>query len=651
MKKWLFFIFLFTAHQNIFAQYSRYLIQLKNKTGTPFSISNPSQFLSQRSIDRRIRYNIPTEESDLPVNPAYIDSIRLAGNVTILNASKWLNQVCIQTSDANALAKINSFAFVLASAPIAARAQQMITPVNKQLDPPNRPIPISPAIQQRPFDTYNYGVAYAQTHLNNTDFLHNQGFSGSGMQLALMDAGFYHYKTLPTFDSIRKNNQVLGTWDFVANEASVNEDYAHGMNCFSTIAANLPGSFVGTSPKSSFYLFRTEDISSEYPVEEQNWAAAAEKADSLGVDVFSVSLGYNLFDNSSFNYSYSKMDGNTTLISRACDLAARKGILVVVAAGNDGNSGWKYITTPADADSVLTVGAVNASGQIAGFSSYGPSSDGQIKPDVAAIGLGAVIADQNTGGPTYGSGTSYACPIMAGMVTCLWQAFPEVNNMAIIDVLRKSSDRNSTPDDRTGYGIPDAKKAFVILINKLYSQQISIDKNCKTIVSFSVKQGKNMSMVLERKLPGDSKYVALSTINFTGSFATGNFNFSDDLSAITSGIIVKYRLKMNIAADTSFYLDSGSVNYDKSCNLVTEKITISPNPAAENLSVSIAKNNDVKATVTIHSISGQQVYIKSQQISGVQTIVIPINQLSRGVYLVTVYLNNKKEIVSKIIRD
>jgi len=652
MKKFLLFIFLFAAHANTFAQYSRYIILLKDKAGTPYSISNPSQFLTPRSINRRARYNIPVEQSDLPITPAYLDSIRLTSNVTILNVSKWLNQVCIFTTDAAALAKINSFSFVLASAPIAARPQPVITLVNKLLDSTNNPPPYTPATPQNPADLYNYGVAYTQVHLHNAEFLHNHGFSGEGMQLALMDAGFYHYKTLPTFDSIRTNNQILGTWDFVANEASVNEDYVHGMNCFSTIAANLPGSFVGTSPKSSFYLFRTEDISSEYPIEEQNWVAAAEKADSLGVDVFSVSLGYNQFDNSSFNYTYAKMDGNTTLISRACDLAAKKGILVVVAAGNEGSSSWKYITAPADADSVLTVGAVNAARQIAGFSSYGPTADGQIKPDVAAIGQSAVIADQNTGGPTYGNGTSYACPIMAGIVSCLWQAFPEVNNMSIIDVLRKSSDRSNIPDDRTGYGIPDAKKAFVSLIKKLYTQQINIDNDCKTTIAFTVKKDKSMSIVIERKLPSDISYVPLSTFNFTGSFVSGNFNYVDDLSTLPSGIIIKYRLKMIIASDTSFYLDSATVNYKQSCNVaLTEKITIGPNPVTDKLSILIARNSTVKAAVIIHSISGQTVYTNVQQVTGAQTILIPMKQMSRGIYFVTVFINDKKEVVKKIVRN
>ncbi len=651
MKKWLLFIFLFASHPKTFAQYSRYIIQLKDKAGTPFSIGNPSQFLTTRSLERRSRYSISIDLSDLPVNPAYIDSIRLSGNVSILNVSKWLNQVCIVTTDASALAKINTLPFVLKSLAVAARALPVNVPVNKRLDPPIDPVPSTPATPQNPADLYNYGLAYPQIHMHNAEFLHNHGFGGEGMQIALMDAGFYHYKTLPTFDSARKNNQVLGTWDFVANESSVNEDFAHGMNCFSTIAANLPGSFVGTSPKSSFYLYRTEDISSEYPIEEQNWVAAAEKADSLGADIFSVSLGYNLFDNSSFDYSRSSMDGNTTIISRGCDLASKKGILVVVAAGNEGNSSWKYITAPADADSVLTVGAINASRQIAGFSSYGPSADGQVKPDAAAIGQGAVIADQNTGGPVYSNGTSYACPIIAGIVSCLWQAFPEVNNMGIIDEMRKSSDRTNVPDDRTGYGIPDAKKAFVSLIKKFYSQQISIDNNCQTNITFTVKKARNMNIVVERKLPADVNYIALTTFAFTGSFSTGNFNYTDDLTSLGNGIIIKYRLKMNIATDTSFYLDSVQLNYTPSCNPVNETISISPNPVTDKLNIFISRNGPVKATVIMHTLSGQMVYSDTKQVSGSQLISIPMKQMSRGIYFVTIFLNDRKEIIKKIIRN
>lgn len=651
MKKLWIIIFLLGGYSNSFAQYSRYIIQLKDKAGTPFSINSPLQFLSQRSINRKARYNISIDQTDLPVTPRYIDSIQQSGNITILNISKWLNQVCIFTNDAAALARINTFSFVVASSPIAARPQTNLRPDSKLLDPTVNPVPTTPATPQNPVDIFNYGTAFTQTHLHNTEFLHNLGFSGEGMQLAIMDAGFYRYKTLPTFDSARISNRILGTWDFVANEESVNEDHLHGMNAFSTIAANLPGLFVGTSPKSSYYLFRTEDINSEYPIEEFNWTVGAERADSLGVDVVSVSLGYNTFDNTSFNYNYAQLDGNTTIIAKAADLAAKKGMLVVVAVGNGGNSTWKKILTPADADSVLVVGAVNALRQVAGFSSYGPSADGQIKPDVAAIGLGAIIADQNTGGPTLGNGTSYACPIMAGVATCLWQAFPEKNNIAIIEALRRSSDRFNNPDDRTGYGIPDAKKAFVTLLKKSFTQQITMGADCKTMISFTIKKTSGMSVVIERKLPTDVNYVEISTIPLTGNFAIGTLHYTDDLNGVFGGVDISYRLKMNIAADTSFYLDSAIVNYSRSCTTVTEKISMSPNPVTNQLFILIARNGSVRATVELHNVSGQKVYTTTQRVSGTQTITIPMKQISRGVYFVTIFLDGKKVTVKKIIRD
>jgi serine protease AprX len=463
MKKIILLLVIIAAFCNNSFSQTRYIIRLKDKGTSPYSFSNPAAFLTSRAIQRRTRYNIVIDSADLPVTPRYVDSIRLAGAVTILNTSKWLNQVAIQTSDAAALNKINSFPFVISASPIAARAQGTDLPVHKKFDAPyTSSLPNKPTVQNATSDFYSYGQSFAQVHIHNGEFLHNRGFRGEGMQMAVLDAGFYHYLTLPTFDSVRNNSQVLGTWDFVTGNASVDEDHPHGMNCLSTIAANMPGTFVGTAPKTSFYLYRTEDAPTEYPIEEQNWAAGAERADSLGVDVCSVSLGYTTFDNSIYNHTYADMNGNTTIISNAADIAAKKGMLVVVAAGNDGGGSWHYISAPADADSVLAIGAVNTSGVVGGFSSYGPSSDGQIKPGVAAVGVGAVVANTTTGQPSFGNGTSFACPNMAGLSTCLWQAFPEVNNMNIISALQQSATRATNPDDRVGYGIPDMKKAFVL---------------------------------------------------------------------------------------------------------------------------------------------------------------------------------------------
>ena len=647
-----FFIIFIVSSANCYAQFSRYIIKFKNKEGNVFSISNPSQFLTQRSIDRRNRYNIKFDETDLPVTSAYVDSIRLSGNITILNSSKWLNQVCIQTTDAAALSKINSFSFVLATSPIAARFAQQIQTVDKLLDTPNLIAPVTTTNKPfSPADYYNYGQSYAQIHLNNTEFLHNHGFKGEGMQLSVMDGGFYHYQSLPTFDSVRSNNQILGTYDFVNNKVNVNEGNAHGMDCLSTIAANMPGTFVGTAPKTSFYLFVTEDVNSEYPIEEQNWAAAAERADSLGVDVFSVSLGYNTFDNNSLNHSYTDMNGKTTIIARAAAYAAKKGIIVTVSAGNDGNGSWHYIATPADADSILTVGAVSTSRQVASFSSYGPTSDGRIKPDVAAVGANAVIANPNTGNPAYGNGTSFACPIMAGVTTCLWQAFPEINNIGIIDALHRSADKFATPDNRTGYGIPDTKKAFVFLIKKLYKQQITLNSNCKTSINFSIKAASDMNVFVERKLPSEADYKVISSQHAKADFVLSNFNFDDDLNAFKNNMAIQYRIKMAIGNDTTFYMDSAIVNYVSSCNAASKEIiTISPNPVTDKLSVTITKNNTSTAAIEVYGLNGQKVYsLNNQIVTGTQVFTIPMKNLNAGIYLISVFINDKKEYTKKLL--
>ena len=567
MKKYLLLLFtgFFFGTLSGHAQFTRYIVRLKDKGTNPYSIANPSQYLTARAIQRRTRYGIPIDSTDLPITPRYIDSIRLAGAITILNVSKWLNQVAILTSDAAALNKINGFPFVISALPIAAFAQPTDHPVKKQLDVPNPP-GNNPATPQSVTNYYSYGQSFGQVHLHNGEFLHNRGFRGQGMQMAILDAGFFHYLSLPTFDSVRNNGQVLGTWDFVTGDASVDEDNSHGMNCFSIIAANMPGVFMGGAPKASFYLYRTEDVNSEYPIEEQNWAAGMERADSLGVDITSTSLGYNQFDNAAFNYTYAgDLNGHKTLSAKAANMAARKGIIVVVAAGNEGNNSWHYIITPGDADSVMAIGAVTTTGIVGSFSSYGPNSSGQIKPAVAAVGVNATIANTTNGQPTFGSGTSFACPNMAGLTTCLWQAFPEVNNMRIISTLQAAATRSSNPDDRTGYGIPDLKKAFVMLIKQLYTQQVSF-ANCKATLQWTAKTDSVINIVVERKLSTDISYTTLTTQTSTGGFASRNFSFTDDVTTVTTSP-VKYRFKMNIAADTSFYLDSITVNFTPKPNI------------------------------------------------------------------------------------
>jgi hypothetical protein len=465
------FLLLFCFGLKSSAQFSKYVVQFKDKAGTNFSINNPSQFLSAKSVERRNKQQISIDETDLPIPSRYIDSVRLAGNVFILNQSKWLNQVCIETGDEAAILKINKLPFVKHLQPVMRVSNQQLISKNKFTEEINKIV--SPQSPMNPSDYYSYGNSFGQINIHEGEYLHNKGFHGEGMLMAIIDAGFYHYQTLPAFDSVRINNQIADTYDFVANKVNVNEESSHGMQCFSIIAGNIPGKLVGSSPKAKFYLYRSEDASSESPVEEQNWIAAAERADSIGIDVISTSLGYSTFDNPIFNYSYQDMNGKTTMIAKAASLAAKKGMILLVAAGNEGANSWHYILSPGDADSVITVGAVNSSGAPASFTSYGPSSDGRVKPTVASVGVATVISSPN-GTIVTGNGTSFATPNLAGLVTCLWQAFPDFTNMEIIEAVKKSSSVYNSPDTRIGYGIPNFRIAFEDLNEKRILRNITL---------------------------------------------------------------------------------------------------------------------------------------------------------------------------------
>ena len=453
---------------NISAQFTKYVVKFKDKAGSPFSINDPSKYLSQRAISRRAKQNIAIDETDLPVNPSYIDSISSIPNVTVLDESKWFNQVCIATTDPLAIQKINQFSFVITTSPVKRLASTLTANRIGKID--NNKFteqvekitsPASPLTG----NFYSYGNSFAQINIHNGQYLHNQGFRGEGMLIAILDAGFYHYLSLPAFDSVNQKGLVIDTYDFVDNVPAVNENYYHGMQCFSIIAGNIPGQLVGSAPNAHFLLYQSEDVSSESPVEEQYWIAAAERADSAGADVISTWLGYNTFDNPVFNYTYADMNGHTTPIALAAGLAAKKGIIVLAAAGNEGDDDWHYITTPADADSILSIAAVDVSGNIAPFSSFGPSSDGRVDPTSASVGSGTALSS-TTGPIDVGSGTSFATPNLAGLVTCLWQAFPDFNNMEIITAVEKSSSIYNNPDNRIGFGIPDFKKAYDDLLNQ-----------------------------------------------------------------------------------------------------------------------------------------------------------------------------------------
>jgi subtilisin family serine protease len=501
------FLLSFATH----AQYTKHVVEFTDKKGTTHTLADPSTYLSAKSIERRTKQHIPIDSTDLPVSAAYLDSIRSIPNVTVINISKWLNQVLIQTNDAAALNKINSFPFVKSNyevAPLARPSSQ--GPVSKKMESELKPVKEQPTARIAAATAINYGNTFNQIHLHDGEYLHDRGFTGRGITIAMLDAGFNSYKTNPAFDSVRLDGRVLGEKDFVTGDGSVNEDDTHGANCFSIIASNRPGLLVGSAPHASFWLLRTENTASEYPVEEQNWAAAAEFADSAGADIISSSLGYIDFDDPAFDHSYAQRNGNTSMITRAADLAASKGMIVMNSAGNNGGftNDMKFVSCPADGDSVYSVGACDINGNISSGSSWGPNGNGLLKPNGVSVGLGTILAN-TLGNPVAGNGTSYSCPNLAGLVACLWQAFPEFTNMEILDCVQRSSSRYNDPNQRYGYGIPDFSLAYSLLEAERAKRQGAGILGTKWIKAYPVPFTGGFTIMLKAPVTGRASFQLL----------------------------------------------------------------------------------------------------------------------------------------------
>lgn len=641
------------------AQLTRFMIKLKNKGATTFTLANPSAYLSARAIERRTKYNIAIDSADLPIPSSYINQIKNIPGVVVLNVSRWLNAIAIDTTDPNALAAINALPFVQSTSGIAARNGHTPPGKQKKEDPVTSYDPGHARIEGTEGDYFNYGAASLnEIRLHKGEFLHNIGLRGQNMHVAILDGGFLNYHTLDALDSIVANGQVLSTWDFVNREASVTEDNSHGMMCLSTIAANIPGQFVGKAPKASFHLFRTEDVSSEYLIEEFNWVCGAERADSAGADIVSSSVGYSTFSNTPMDHTYNDMDGNSTICTIGADIGAKKGLIIFQSVGNDGGNGWHYLIAPADADSVVAVGAVNATGVLWSGSSFGPSFDGRIKPDVASVGWNALVQGvTNTVG--VGTGTSFACPNMAGLGTCLWQGFPEFNNMRIIRALKEAGSIYNAPDDRIGYGIPDMKAAFTKLLIEYATSNATVN-SCVVTLNWNSKDMDAMKYEIQRKAPGDADYIKIADINpQAGSILTNrSYQFINNLANVTAGT-VSYRIRQIIdTASASFaaaFIDTANVVVPTACTTTgtndpdpdAGKITVLPNPTRGDATLVVQTREAViNMPVSIFDMKGRLVMqFRRSKGTGKATFDLPVNKLSPGKYIITVY-NNQKVIGS-----
>ncbi len=430
-----------------------YWVQFTDKDQTPYSLSQPGEYLSQRALDRRTSQGIPIDSLDLPVDPAYIAQLLGAGDFQLLTVSKWFNAVTIRSTDTLALDSLGLLPFV--------------HEVRITRDGRPRPARHPEKFAQEKTYAQEYGDSFRQIEMMNGHLLHEAGGArGQGMLIGVLDAGFRDADILPGLSDLRNRNGILLTRDLVSPGGNVYNEHYHGRSVLSLMAGHVAGELEGTAPLADYVLVRTENDATEYIVEEDNWVSGAELCDSIGCDVLNTSLGYTTFDDPAQDHTYADLNGHTSRMTLAADIATRKGMVPVNSAGNSGTSPWHYIGVPADAFDILAVGAVNSDRFHASFSSYGPTADGRVKPDISAMGQAAL--GLNVVGTEVGpiNGTSFSSPLVAGLVACLWQLHPDRDAHQVMDAVRRSASQYNQPDASLGYGIPDFWRAHLLLLGR-----------------------------------------------------------------------------------------------------------------------------------------------------------------------------------------
>lgn len=458
-----------------------WFVQFTDKLG-----SAPITF-SDRATENRLLWSIPTDSLDYAVVPTYINNVRATG-ARVCHVSRWMNGVTVEADSAQMQA-------------IAALPCVQSVELTRDNTPP------AASVAARKLSTAtNAGDPYQsnrkQLELFNLMPLHQFGYEGQGIRMAVIDAGFYKVNTATCFGNARE--RLVGVYDYSADATNLyGSTGAHGAYCLSTIAGQT-ATYHGAATQAEYVLIRTEENSTESPKEADNLVAAIELCDSLGVNIISCSLGYRLFDNPSFNLTYDMLDGRTTRVSRAAAIAARKGMLLVFSAGNDGNQPWHRICVPGDADSILTVGAVAKDSTMALFSSFGPSADGRVKPEVCATGVNTVLLNPANNASTNGNGTSFAAPLVAGLAACLWSAMPSATAQDIRQRIIASAHLYPSYDTnyQMGYGIPDAEKAYQVTPTLIRSIHDNGDKPYKILkdghLFIVLQRGHNLGLYLVR---------------------------------------------------------------------------------------------------------------------------------------------------------
>lgn len=433
----------FCAHI-AFAQEGKYAVLFTDKDGTTFSTENPLLFLSQKSIDRRVKNGVTVSEDDFPVNADYVAQVKSLGG-DVLFTSRWINAAIVQLNE-NELNGISLLPFVA--------SYEYLGPIDTPSGGRSRKI-------KNKKDS-NLGVVnQVQLSMLGLDDMHTENIYGQGVTVAVFDSGFPGVDKVDAFKAIIEGGRVTYTQDIIGKSGNVFQYDEHGTEVLSIMAANQTGIFLGGIPQALYQLYVTEDVTSEFRIEEYNWLVAAEKADSAGVDIIHSSLGYNVFDDPAMDYTKDQLDGQTAVISKAAHMALSKGIFVVVSAGNDGNTSWSLVNPPADVAGVLAVGSITSTGSLSNFSSVGPTADGRIKPDVVALGSSVSVIKSN-GNTGFTSGTSAAAPLITSLVVGLIQTFPELTVPELYDLVIASGSMNKNPNNQKGYGVPNYMEAKII---------------------------------------------------------------------------------------------------------------------------------------------------------------------------------------------
>jgi subtilisin family serine protease len=443
----LFFILLFSASHFTDAEKSFcFRIYLNSKGISSYKIIEPEKFLSPAAIEIRFLRDVEIDESDFPISEKLIDEIRNT-DFKPVTQSKWLKTLVVETSDSSKIDRLKEFAYI--------DSVKCVWNGEGRTDAKSCVEDTSQFVSHDKNLEIEYGYADSQIRMLNGIALHEKGFKGKNMRIAVIDAGFMNVNRMDAFSGLH----LLGVRNMTFPGRSLYCEDEHGTKVLSCMAAHLPGIITGTAPQAEYLLIKSEDTRGEYPIEEDFWVAAVEFADSFGIDVISSSLGYYKFDNNPACYSHADIDGKTALTSKAAAIASGKGILLVSSAGNEGNGDWKKITFPADTENILTVGSITSNRERSMFSSVGLTADFRIKPDVVALGSNCCVIS-SAGQIQSVNGTSFSAPTVAGLAACLWQAFPLLKNTEIIQLIRESSNQYQRPDVQLGYGIPDFIKSY-----------------------------------------------------------------------------------------------------------------------------------------------------------------------------------------------